>query len=937
MPSSQELLVHHLEQLAQGSGIAPEVIAERGYRSISGPEGYTELKRLGFSRQQAKQTPGLLIPILGLDGQPALYQYRPDSPRINTKGRTVKYETPTQQTMRLDFGTGQRDLISKPVVGLWITEGAKKLDALRSHGLCGISLLGVWSWRGTNLDGGKAALADWEQVPLNHRDVYLCFDSDVTTKPEVQQALNRLRRFLAQRGARVTVVHLPANGAEKVGVDDYLLRHTIDDLQALAHPQPSDELPTPAPTLPPYRATSRGLAWLKPTRDGDISVPLTNFTARIVDDIVSDDGTETTRQFALEATLNGRTHRFTVAAAQFPSLGWVSEYLGAQAMVYPGQTLKDHTRAAIQFLSDGIVERRVFAHTGWRRNRDGVWYYFHGGGVLGQNGQVPQMEVSLPSGLERFILPDPPLGEALVQAVRASHKMLDPAPDPVTVPLWASILRAVLGGADFGIHLTGPTGTAKTELATLAQQHFGAMFDARHLPGSWLSTGNSLEDLAFTAKDAILVIDDFAPGGTTADIARTHREADRVLRAQGNQAGRQRMRADGTLRPAKPPRGLIISTGEDVPRGQSLRARLVIIEVSPGDVDWTHLTACQQEAASGLYAQAMAGYIQWLAPRYDHIRDHLTHDVGELRAQFYQHGQHQRSVSNIASLAVGIRHWLLFTEDIGAITSVEREALWQRCWTALLRVSAQQQRYQDASEPTQHFLRLVSAALASGRTHLAHPTGEVPEIPQAYGWRAVTLGTGPYVTNGWQPQGRRIGWVNGEDLYLEPDASYAEAQVLAVQQGEGLGVSAQTLRKRLHDRHLLVTTGKASEGRDTLQVRRNLEGRRRDVLHLRVHSLALDTSEKPDQPDQPPAGPVNGQVFPDPWSGNGEGPDHDNTLTEKVSGDSGQVGQVSDALKSHHSEEGKNHDILAISWSSDEKNLTTKPDHTTSPDAWEDL
>jgi hypothetical protein len=82
---------------------------------------------------------------------------------------------------------------------------------------------------------------------------------------------------------------------------------------------------------------------------------------------------------------------------------------------------------------------------------------------------------------------------------------------------------------------------------------------------------------------------------------------------------------------------------------------------------------------------------------------------------------------------------------------------------------------------------------------------------------------------------------------------------------------------------------------------------------------------------------MNGQVVPDPWPGNGQGPDHGNALTEKASGDSSQVGQVSDALESPHSEEGKNHDILAISWSSDEKNLTTKPEHTTSPDAWEDL
>src|SRR5262245_64062034 len=98
-------------------------------------------------------------------------------------------------------------------------------------------------------------------------------------------------------------------------------------------------------------------------------------------------------------------------------------------------------------------------------------------------------------------------------------------------------------------------------------------------------------------------------------MQRMHRDADRLLRAQGNRSGRQRMRADTSLRPAKPPRGLLISTGEDVPRGQSLRARMLILDVAPGAVDWKKMTACQEDAAASIYGQAMAGFVQWLATR----------------------------------------------------------------------------------------------------------------------------------------------------------------------------------------------------------------------------------------------------------------------------------------------------------------------------------
>ena len=188
-------------------------------------------------------------------------------------------------------------------------------------------------------------------------------------------------------------------------------------------------------------------------------------------------------------------------------------------------------------------------------------------------GAVPGVEVDLPNLLSGFELSVPHLEKDLATAARAVLRLLDLAPDRIMFSLVAAAFRAPLGDCDFSLHLTGPSGVFKSELAALSQQHFGAALDARHLPGNWSSTGNALEGIAFAAKDALLVVDDFAPTGSQGDVQRLHREADRVFRSQGNNAGRGRMNRDGSLRPVKPPRGLILSTGEDVPRGQSLRAR----------------------------------------------------------------------------------------------------------------------------------------------------------------------------------------------------------------------------------------------------------------------------------------------------------------------------------------------------------------------------
>ena len=860
-----QLSSEHRYALEQGSAISPEVIAARGYRTIT---ARTELRRLGFSEAQSR-VPALLLPVWGVQAEVVLYQSRPDAPRIRD-GKPVKYATPVGAHMALDMPPLVRAKLTNPQVPLFITEGVKKADALASQGCCAVALLGVWNWRGTNEQGGKLALPDWDLIALNGRLVYLCFDSDVMLKAQVHQALARLKGLLESREATVALIYLPAGeGAKKVDVDDYLASgHTLDNLLALATGELHSPPPKDVPEVP-YQTTPQGLVWLKATRDGISEVPLANFQARITADIAEDDGAEVRHFLELETYRDGHLSQFIIPAVQFKAMGWVTERLGAKAVVFPGFGLQDHLRAAIQLLSSEVVQCQVYSHTGWRKLGE-EWVYLHAGGAIGQNGLVPDVTVRLPDALTGFRLPAPPTGPELATAIQASLTILDLATDQVTVPNWAAIWRAVLGGVDLSAHTSGPTGAGKTELIALIQQHFGPGLDARHLPGSWSSTGNALEELAFAAKDAVIVVDDFVPTGSTADVQRAHREADRVLRSQGNRSGRQRLRADASLRPSRPPRGLILSTGEDIPRGQSLRARLLGLELpkeGPGSLNWERLTSCQRDAAAGLYAQALAGFVRWLASRYQNVRQSLPGEVAHLRGLAHQSGQHRRTPDMVANLAVGLRYFLAFAQEVGATTPTEAETLWQRCWRALGEVAAAQAQHQAVVEPVVRFLELLTAAVASGRAHVAAADGGEPSIPEAWGWRKVPVGASDYQRSEWRPQGQRIGWIEGEDLYLEPDAAYAEAQGLAKAQGDNLPVTLYTLKRRLKERHLLVSTEQHG-GKERLEVRRTLEGKRRMVLHLNSSSLIPPEVPQvppiPDSPygDQPNPGALGGAQIP---------------------------------------------------------------------------
>jgi hypothetical protein len=145
------------------------------------------------------------------------------------------------------------------------------------------------------------------------------------------------------------------------------------------------------------------------------------------------------------------------------------------------------------------------------------------------------------------------------------------------------------------------------------------------------------------------------------------------------------------------------------------------------------------------------------------------------------------------------------------------------------------------------FVALIAGALASGRAHVATAGGSVPASPSAWGWSKRDADGG--LEPSWVPGGTRIGWLDDENLYLEPEASMAVAQELSMKQGEGLPVAGRTLRKRLSERGLLLSRDAA---RQTLTVRVTFDGARREVLHLHASTIVkgMCTAEGPDQPDQ---------------------------------------------------------------------------------------
>ena len=209
------LLPQH-QALLSASAISPEVARARGYVSVT---EQSRLKAVGFSPVQ-RQVPGLLIPVHGVTGEVVGHEYRPDTPRVTDTGKVLKYEKPTGSSNHLDVPPAVLPVLGDPNVSLWITEGARKVDAAVTAGLACVGLAGVWGWRCTNGSGGKVALPDFHEIAWNDREVVVCFDSDVMTKSDVRKAIEGLRQLVFS--VRRTHACVLPNDGDKVGLDDYL-------------------------------------------------------------------------------------------------------------------------------------------------------------------------------------------------------------------------------------------------------------------------------------------------------------------------------------------------------------------------------------------------------------------------------------------------------------------------------------------------------------------------------------------------------------------------------------------------------------------------------------------------------------------------------------------------------------------------------------------
>ncbi|NLN91457.1 MAG: DUF927 domain-containing protein [candidate division WS1 bacterium] len=532
-------------------------------------------------------------------------------------------------------------------------------------------------------------------------------------------------------------------------------------------PAPAEEEPAEEPC--PYREEDGRLMWRRVRNGAASETVLASFTARILQDQIVDDGQETARRFVIQVRPpTGKPLSLPVHAADFIGGRWLQS-LPASCVVGPGYGARDTLRHAVQSLSEPR-ESHIYAHTGWAVTQEGRHAYLSASGGISAAGHRPDLRCEAP-GLDRVRLPVPRGEEGLTEAYRAALRLLDISPR--MWPLLCLPFLAVSGGSDFVVWLHGPTGSYKSTTAALLQSFFGPC-ERTSLPANFTSTAVALEALLFTAKDCLLVVDDFAPPGSRKDAERLNGLASALVRGVGDSHGRARGRPDSSLRLGRPSRCLALVTSELAPPGGESAAARTLVLPWRGKVNLAALTASQAETEK--LAECMAFFVRHEAKARDTGVEPLA-----LRRDLFA-GGHPRTGEACARLLRAGQTFLARAVEAGALWEDQRADLEDDLVSSLQRLIRMTDGEVLWRRPERLFLDLLGSAVRSGAARIE-------------GLEASTRAA---------PSARTVGFTREELLFVDPSPALQAVRAQAEGEGVAFGYTRESVAHALASSGLLA-------------------------------------------------------------------------------------------------------------------------------------
>jgi hypothetical protein len=544
------------------------------------------------------------------------------------------------------------------------------------------------------------------------------------------------------------------------------------------------------------------------------TVTLAYFSARIASETRHIDAVSESSIYDIEIIADNKMHRVRVPAEEFASMKWTA-LAGAEAALGAGARARDEARAAIQVLSKPVPKKVEFGMLGWRK-LDGQNVFVHAGGLIGApENMAAAVRLSDKIGnIGQLALPAALSGEDLKHGVLQCLQVMTAHP-AITIPLCIAPWRAVLGENRVTLFVYGTQKIGKSTAVMWAQNHFGTKFSVKNTPIEWSSTAFGIRAALAAAGDMPLLVDDYRPKH---DPNQERVFGDIVRSVHGGNS-----RAKGTIRSTLVqdpiPRALLLATGEERPKKESVVSRTVMMKIRERlPLDAGEVEEYNEWAREGRFAATMAAYIAWLAEgdRLAKVRKRFAEHAAELERRVSKSTNEGRTASAVASLWAGVLPFLGWAcEVVGAITDDERKDALAVIEQTMTELAAEQIQQQESEDIVARFFRYLSSAISSGRAHLTDRYHRAPPDPGAWGWVLSDSEQGQQSRRGpngeevpleprFRPGGTRVGVHLGDNVQLDRAAAVSVVQRMCKELEEPFAIDIDGLTDQLYQRGLLV-------------------------------------------------------------------------------------------------------------------------------------
>lgn len=536
----------------------------------------------------------------------------------------------------------------------------------------------------------------------------------------------------------------------------------------------------------PYKREENCIAIMRLTKDGFVTVPLCNFVAWVEAEITRDTSTELRRELLITGEKQDGTPlpSVRVSVDEVAKMEWMRNAWPSDCNLTVTNSVERHVQFAIRSTVVRARQERVFEYTGWQEI-DGKWHY-----LLPGNGTY---EVCLGGKQRNYCLEVGASEIDLFRTVSLTTARFAP-PEVLQTGLalvFLSPLNEFLRRAEcepkFILTLVGHTGCRKSTLAAWLLSFFGK-FSATDLPMSFRDTANSMTYNGFTLKDVLTCVDDYHPTARR-ESAGMKANMQVLCRGFGDRAARNGLTSTYQLREARPPRGNVIVTAEQIPDvGESGVARLLCVEMATGCVDLAKLTEMQRFATLGVFRRVMSAYVHWLRDKFLADEPHVSEFLAFLR-DFYEERRercreelqrenirfHARTADAVACLELGYAMMLCFFRSMGMLHDDMEQKHREVFHGMLLSLAAKQAAYVESDKPTHIFIRKLMGLLDAGECAVL-PRSTPSTLPPNF-----------------------VGYEDEEFYYLILENTHRLVKRMCDTQDESFAISAKALSKALFE------------------------------------------------------------------------------------------------------------------------------------------